>query len=141
MSSTKEPKSYREGMERIDTAGRGHLAEPLITINPKDIDAQTRIPSVIAMATHETLSAALTGEEEFATKENVKFKVNTASGLMALWEFSYEKKAISLDGKARQEYVDVSKLEAIGPSEDSSIAQSVLNEGAKVLNQKDQRKK
>ena len=141
MSSTKEPKSYREGMVRIDTPGRGHLGEVFLTIDKKNIDAQTRIPSVIAMATHETVSAALTQEEDFLTKEGVSFKVQTASGLMSLWEFSYEKKAISLDGKARQEAENVMKLEAIGPQEDSGLAQSVLNEGAKQLTGKDKGKK
>lgn len=139
--STKDPPSYRAGMERVEASARGHLGEVFLTIDKKNIDAQTRIPSVIAMATHETLSAALTQEDAFVTKEGVSFKVQTASGLMSLWEFSYEKKAISLDGKARQEAENVMKLEAIGPQEDSGLAQSVLNEGAKVLNQKDKGRK
>ena len=147
----KDPPSYREGMEKMDSAARGHLGEAFLTVDPKNIDAQTRIPSVIAMATHETMGAwAKTGFDdlgnpvpytEHTTKEGVKFRTDTLSGLMGLWEFSYEKKAISLDSKSREEARDVMKLEAIGPQEDSGIAQSVLNEGSKQLNQKDKGKK
>lgn len=139
--STKDPPSYRKSMEREEGVYKGHLAEQLITINPKDIDAQTRIPSVIAMATHETMTGWAQGEPEFTTKEGEKFRVDTLSGLMSLWEFSYEKKAISLDGKAREEARDVMKLEAIGPTDDSMLAQSVLNEGNKQIGGKDKSKK
>lgn len=138
-------------MEKQDTALRGHLGEAFLTIDPKNIDAQTRIPSVIAMATHETMAAwAKTGFDqegnpvpytEHITKEGVKFRTDTMSGIMGLWEFSYEKKAISLDSKSREEARDVMKLEAIGPQEDSGIAQSVLNEGSKQLNKNQQSKK
>lgn len=124
-------------MERDDSSARGHLAEPLITINPKDIDAQTRIPSVIAMATHATVAAWTSNEDNFKTVEGVNFEIRTVSGSMGLWEFEYKKKAESLDGKARDEYVRLGSLEAIGPSEDSQLAQSVLNEGAKNLSGKD----
>lgn len=133
MSASKDPKTYREGMEREDAASRGHLGEAFLTIDPKNIDAQTRIPSIIAMATHETVAAWSTEKDEHITKEGVKFPINTLSGLMALWEFSYEKKAISLDGKSRKEAENVMKLEAIGPQDDSGLAQSVLNEGNKQL--------
>lgn len=139
--SLNPPGGYRAGMEREEAGQKGALGQPLITINPKDIDAQTRIPSIMAMATHSTVAAWASGEETFKTVEGVPFEIDTISGLMSLWEFEYKKKAISLDGKARQEYVDVSKLEAIGPSEDSMLAQSVLNEGAKQLSNKEKSKK
>jgi hypothetical protein len=135
------PPSYRSAMEKEDAAHRGALGEVFLTIDPKNIDAQTRIPSIMAMATHETLSAAVTGEDSYTTKEGQSFRVSTISGLMSLWEFSYEKKAISLDGKARAEAESVMKLEAIGPQEDSVLAQSVLNEGSKQLTAKDKGKK
>jgi hypothetical protein len=137
-------------MEKEDSDKQGHLAQILLTINPKDIDAQTRIPSVMAMATHETLAAAVKTDIDKAgnptvttihkTKEGVEFQIKTLSGIMSLWEFSYEKKAISLDGKSREEGRDVMKLEAIGPQEDSTLAQSFLNEGAKQLTTKQGKK-
>lgn len=135
------PGGYRAGMEREDTTSRGALGQPLITINPKDLDAQARIPSVMALATHSTIAAWSSGESKWRTVEGVEFEIETLSGTMGLWEFEYKKKSEGLDGKARQEYVDVSKLEALGPNEDSSMAQSVLNEGAKQLTNKDKGKK
>ena len=135
------PQGYAAGMQKEDYTSRGALGQPLITINPKDLDAQARIQSIIGTATHSTVAAWATEKEEWVTVEGVKFPINTLSGIMSLWEYEYKKKSIALDGKARQEYVDVSKLEAIGPSEDSMLAQSVLNEGAKNLSSKKEGKK
>ena len=142
VKSPDPPQGYRSAMEREDTSSRGALGTPLITINPKDLDAQTRVPSVMALATHAVIAAVATGEDTFKTKEGVSFNIETLGGTMGLFEFEYEKKAISADGgKGRQEYIEVSKLEALGPNEDSSLAQSVLNEGAKNLTGKDKGKK
>jgi hypothetical protein len=104
------------------------------------------------MATHATVSAWASPEGQgkegnkdtsgiWTTIEGVKFNMRTLSGRMSLWEYEYKKKSIGLDGKARGEYVDVSKLEAIGPAEDSMLAQSILNEGNKQLATKDKGRK
>lgn len=135
------PQGYAAGMQKDEGQTRGHLGEIFLTIDPKNIDAQSRLPSVIAMATHETVRAWASGEKEYTTREGVKFQIDTLAGIMGTWEFAYGKKSIGLDGKARQEAENVMKLEAIGPQDDSILAQSVLNEGAKNLSSKKEGKK
>jgi hypothetical protein len=136
VKSPDPPQGYRAAMEREEGTSKGALGQPLITIDPIHLDAQARIPSVMAMATHATVAAWASGAPEWTTLQKEKFDMRTLAGRMGLWESEYKKKSIGLDGEARDEYVDVSKLEAIGPQDDSMIAQNVLNEGSKQMNQK-----
>ncbi len=127
-------------MSPVAGSDRYHLGEPLITVSPKDLHARTRLPTVFNMSVHSLLQASLEKKSIVKNVHGVEFEMNTLAGRMAYWDFEYEAMAPSLDGKARQEYVDVSKLAAIGGSdEQGQIAASVLNEGAKNLTSKEKK--
>ena len=124
-------------MSPMAGSDRDHLGEPLITVDPKNLHARTRIPSVFAMATHSTLAKYLDKEKSIINNQGVKFNMASLASVMDCWQFEYEALAPSLDGGARKEYVDVSKLAAIGSADESgALASSVLNEGAKNLKEK-----
>ena len=127
-------------MVPVGGSDRYHLGEPLITVDPKHLHARTRISAVFAMATHSTLMAYMDKNKQIQNNQGVKFDMDTLSGVMGFWQFEYEAIAISLDGKGRAEYVDVSKLAAIGGGdEQGQLAASVLNEGAKNLSSKEKK--
>ena len=123
-------------MMRQEGDARSRLGDPLITINPKDIDAQTRIPSIFTMATLAMMAKWTNKITETSYPERVKdqFNTKTLAGIMDTWEYEYKKKAISLDGKGREEYVRVASFVAVGQGDESGVlTQSLLNEGAKNL--------
>ena len=132
-------------MKPIGGSRKDALGEPLITINPRDIDAQTRVPAVFTMATL-AMMAKWVGKEKYTNyperglDDKHQFNVRTLSGIMDTWEYEYKKKAISLDGKARDEYVKVASFIAVGADESGTAVTNLLEEGSKKLNQKDQKK-
>ncbi len=135
-----EKKSYRSMMQPTAGSDRYHLGEPLITVSPKDLHARTRLPTVFNMAVLSLVSASSSKEPIVENPQGVKFNMKTLSGRLQYLMFEYEAMAPSLDGGARKEYVDVSKLAAIGGSdEQGQIAASVLNEGAKNLTSKEKK--
>ncbi len=135
-----EKKSYRSMMQPTAGSDRYHLGEPLITVSPKDLHARTRLPNIFNMAVYSLVGAAASKERIIENPQGVKFDMHTLSGRIAYLMFEYEAMAPSLDGKARDQYVDVSKLAAIGGSdEQGQIASSVLNEGAKNLTSKEKK--
>lgn len=135
---SQDKKDYRSMMSPVASADKSHFADALLSIDPRNLPARTRTISPFATATLVTLSASAQKEKIFENAQGVKFNTHTLSGRMDLWQFSYDSYQISSDGKGRQEAVDVMKLAAIGGSDESgAIAQSVLNEGAKVLNKKE----
>lgn len=86
------------------------------------------------MATHSLVGAAIRKDRNVLNPQNVAFDMHTLHGRMSFWQFEYEAVAISLDGRGRQEVVDVLKLAAIGsPDETGAIASSVLSEGNKKV--------
>jgi hypothetical protein len=101
-----------------DTAYR--RGEILLSASEKDLDARTRLPSVLPIAVYTTLTHYVEAK-----------KPKNLADLMGDFEYNYKAKAISLDGKARQEYVDLEKFEAIGGQDDSDLAMLMLNEGNK----------
>jgi hypothetical protein len=129
-----QPQSYRGMMVKQEGDARSHLGEPLITIDKKHIDARTRTASVFAMATLVTMSAWVSKNRNYEHPSGFKADTKTLSGLMDCWEFNYKAKAISLDGKGREEYTKVASFIAVGSSDESGVlTQSLLNEGAKQM--------
>ncbi len=129
-----QPQNYRAMMVRQEGDSRSHLGEPLITINQKNLDARTRIPNVFAMATLSMMSAWLAKDRQYKHPSGATFNTRTLTGLMDCWEFNYKGKAISLDGKAREEYTKVASFIAVGQGDESgALTTSLLNEGAKQL--------
>ena len=127
---------------RQEGDARSHLGDPLITINPKNIDAQTRVPAVFTMATLAMMAKWVSKEPmtNYPERGKDQFSAKTLSGIMDIWEYEYKKKAISLDGKARGEYVDVARFVAVGQGDESGVlTQSLLNEGSKNLGGKAQK--
>jgi len=133
-----ERKDYRSMMSPVAAADKSHFADALITIDPRNLPARTRTISPFATATLVTLSAASQRQRVFKNTQGVEFDVHTLAGRMDLWQFSHDEYQISDGGQGRKEAVDVMKLAAIGGSDESgSVAQSVLNEGAKNLTKKE----
>ena len=136
--------SVRSMMKPVGGSRKDQLGEPLITINPRDIDAQTRVPAVFTMATL-AMMAKWVGRETYTNYpergKDGQFNVRTLSGIMDTWEYEYKKKAISLDGKARDEYVKVASFIAVGADESGSAVTNLLEEGSKKLNTKEQKQK
>jgi hypothetical protein len=140
MSIKEEPKSYRSMMSPVASSDKSHFADVLGTIDPRNLPALTRTISPFATATLLTVSASAQKEKIFQNAQGMKYDVHTLSGRMDLWQFTYDEYQISNDGQGRKEIVDVLKLAAIGGSDESGqIAQSVLNEGAKVLTSKEKK--
>ncbi|MDE1854547.1 MAG: hypothetical protein KGI38_12495 [Thaumarchaeota archaeon] len=137
-----QPESIRSMMKPIGGSRKDQLGEPLITINPRDIDAQTRVPAVFTMATLAMMAKWVSKDPTTNYPERGKdqFNAKTLSGIMDIWEYEYKKKAISLDGKARDEYVKVASFIAVGADESGTAVTNLLEEGSKKLNQKDQKK-
>jgi hypothetical protein len=141
--STETKETIRGLMRAVGGSRKDALGEPLITINPRDIDAQTRVPAVFTMATLAMMAKWVSKAPETDYPERgpkSQFNAKTLSGLMDIWEYEYKKKAISLDGKAREEYVKVASFIAVGTDESGSAVTNLLEEGSKKLNQKDQKK-
>lgn len=123
---------YRRGLEQVPEGGKSHFADSLSTIDPRHLHARSRIGAIFTMATHSLVGVAIRRERNFTNPQGVNFDMHTLHGRMSFWQFEYEAIAISLDGRGRQEVVDVLKLAAIGsPDETGAIASSVLNEGNK----------
>jgi hypothetical protein len=139
MSAPSPEPNYRAMMMRQDTDARSHLGDPLISINPKNIDAQTRVPNVFSMATLAMMAKWTNKEPKTDYPERGKdnqFNTKTLAGIMDTWEYEYKKKAISLDGKSREEYVKVASFVAVGQGDETGVlTQSLLNEGSKNLGQ------
>ncbi len=133
---------YRSMMSAVPGADRYHLGEPLISVNPKDLHARTRITNgLFNMAVHSLLSASLQKERYIVNPQQVRFDMRTLAGRMAYFQFEYEALAPSVDGTARDQYVKVASLAAIGSGdEEGRIASAVLGEGAKQLNNKNKEK-
>jgi len=134
MSEKEPPQTYRGMMVKQEGDSRSRLGDPLIEVNPKHLDARTRLPSIMAMATLATLSKYASKDDFYSHPSGAKFHIRTLSGLMDCWEFQYEAKAPSLDGKSRDEYVKVASFIAVGQGDESGIlTSSLLNEGSKNL--------
>jgi hypothetical protein len=140
---SEKPETIRGLMRAVGGSRKDTLGEPLITINPRDIDAQTRVPAVFTMATLAMMAKWVSKDPitNYPERGKDQFSAKTLSGLMDIWEYEYKKKAISLDGKAREEYVKVASFIAVGTDESGSAVTNLLEEGSKKLNQKDQKGK
>lgn len=142
MSQQEPKKDIRSMMQPVGGSDRYHLGEPLITVDPKNLHARTKLTSIFTMSVHSTLTKFLGKDKLVKNNQNVVFDMSTLGGVMDYWQFEYEAMAPSLDGGAREQYVKVSQLAAIGGSDDSGqLATSVLNEGSKNLSGKDNKKK
>ena len=134
MSKPEAQKTYRQGFEDVPGSGKEHLADPLSTVDVKNLHARARIPAVFSMATHNLVAAAVRKEKSYTNNQGVEFNMGTLSGRMSCWDFEYEAISISKDGKGREEVAKVLSLAAIGGSDESgAIAASVLNEGSKQM--------
>jgi hypothetical protein len=136
MSATPK-KSMREVMSPVESSDRYHLGAPLIEVDPKHLHARTRLPSIFNMAVHSLVAKAVQREDAVTNPQGQIFHMKTLAGRMEMFQFEYEAMAPSLEGKARAEYVEVSKLAAIGSADEQGvIATSVLSEGSKKAPEK-----
>ncbi len=135
-----EQKTIRSMMVPVGGSDRMELGLPLISTEARHLHARTRLPTIFNMSVHSLLTASAS-DKETATVPYSKepFKIKTLSGRMSYWASEYEAMAPSLDGKAREEYVKVASLAAIGQDESGQIATGLLEEGSKKLGQKDKK--
>jgi hypothetical protein len=121
-------------MVRQEGDARSHLGEPVITIDPRHIDARTRHQGTIALATLSTVSAWVSRNKSYEHPSGFKAQTNTLAGIMDIWEFNYKAKAMSLDGKNLELYSKIASFIAVGSGDESGVlTQSLLNEGAKQM--------
>jgi hypothetical protein len=130
----KPPTSYRAMMVRQEGDARSHLGEPVITIDPRHIDARTRHQGTMALATLSTISAWVSKKKTYKHPSNFESNTNTLTGILDIWEFNYKAKAMSLDGKNLELYSKIASFIAVGSGDESGVLTSnLLNEGAKNL--------
>ncbi len=115
-----QPKSVRQMMDPVPGDISYRRGEILLSADKKDLDARTRLPSVLPLAVYTTLTYYVEAKQP----KNLAI-------LMDHFEYNYKAKAISLDGKGRAEYVDLEKFESLGGQDDSDLAMALLNEGNK----------
>jgi hypothetical protein len=130
-------------MSATPGADKYHLGEPLISVDPNDLHARTRITNgLFNMSVHSLLSASMQKQRVIVNPQGVSFDMSTVAGRMAFFQFEFEALAPSVDGMARDQYVKVASLAAIGNNDDEGrIASAVLGEGAKQLNNKNKETK
>jgi hypothetical protein len=139
--SQQPKKSMREIMQSTPSSDKSHFADSLTSTDPKDLPARTRTVSPFATATLKLIAASSQKEAILKGPYNQEFNMRTLAGRMDYWQYEKDAYEISNDGKGRQETVDVMKLAAIGGADDEGrIASSVLNEGSKVLTQKEKQR-
>ena len=110
----------RKEMKSITANQTSSLGEPLIKIDPANLDATARNPSVMHMAVLRTFAVQTSRE-----------KVKSVKGVMDSVEQNYQKISIGYQGKAREEYGKFANLAAAGGgplADNAAIMQPLLSE-------------